>query len=110
MSKENPLEGLRAVPVYRCSDPKQIEDSIKQQRKSILKFIEDHAMVLVHEEYAEAVSASVEDHKTIIYGLRDRKLDGDLDFDVLLFWDWSRFTRTGTLDGNRIIAELADDE
>lgn len=110
MSKENPLEGLRAVPVYRCSDPKQIADSIKQQRKSILKFIEEHGMVLVHEEYAEAVSASVEDHKAIIYGLRDKKLDGELDFNVLLFWDWSRFTRTGTLDGNRIIAELADDE
>lgn len=109
MDKNEPLIGLPCVVVYRCSDEKQIKESLPQQRKATKHFIQKYKLIVVKEVEAPAVSASVRKHKKVIYGLLNDKKKGKLDFSVLLFSDPSRFTRTGRRDGNRMLAELADE-
>ncbi len=109
MDKNTPLIGLKCVVIHRCSDEKQIKD-MDQQRKATSHFIAKYQLIAVKEIEAPAVSASVKKHKKVIYELLAQKKRGTLDFDVLLFADHSRFTRTGRTDGHRMLSELADEE
>lgn len=103
-SNENHLAGKRAILMPRASTTKQ-QSSIKDQLKDMRAFAERNGLIVVGEIGNAGISASKpwerEDFEEII----NRKESVD-DFDVLVVYDASRFTRSGTVTGAHEIHAL----
>ena len=104
-SSNNDLEGRRYIALARCSTGQQADTSIDDQLKAIHAFAKRHGMVLVAEIRLEGFSGSLPGGRYDIEDLVRRKMDKD-DFDALVVYDISRFTRGGIRHGFKIECDL----
>ncbi len=102
---ESSLEGVRYVALARCSTVGQADTSIDDQLKAIHAFGERHGMVAVDEIRLEGFSGSLPSGRTDIAELIHRKETQD-DFDAVVVFDLSRFTRSGIRHGFKTESDL----
>lgn len=92
MSEENTLRGKRFIALARCAQAGQVEDGIEAQFAAIEAYGREEGMTCVDQITLGGVSPSITEDT--LGELIERKQERD-DFDVLLVWDWSRFSCSG---------------
>lgn len=103
--KEKNLEGKRYVALVRCSSTAQVDTSIDAQNALVADFARRHGMIHIGTVELAGVTGSVPGIRTDIDQLIQRKKERD-DFDVVLLQDSTRFTRAGTLHGQKLFYDL----
>lgn len=103
---ESELTGRRAILWLRCSTDRQTETSIPDQEAAARLFASNHGIVVVDIERLEGLSASFADNvEEVVFRIVQRKRLFN-DFDTVLVYDLSRFTRTGIRHGGSLLHEL----
>lgn len=95
------LRGKSCILVERCSTDAQVETSIPDQDKFLRTFAAEHQMKVVGVVALEGMTGSLPGKRSDVNEIIDRKQKKN-DFEVLLFHDSSRFTRSGIAHGSEL--------
>ena len=97
MKRKSRLNGKRAVPMPRCSTMEQADTSIDDQMNSMEYFAEEYDMELADALQLVGKSGSIKANlEAAMDEIIARKRSGER-IDVVLFYDQSRFGRSGPL-------------
>src|SRR5688572_14348666 len=100
------LQGKRYINLVRSSTSPQAGTSSRGQLHRMNAFAEAHEMVHVTDIVLNGVTGSVPSLRADVDDLVSRKRSRN-DFDVVLIYDLSRFTRSGAVHGFAMEAKLA---
>lgn len=100
------LEARRYIGLVRCSTKAQADTSIKDQKKVLRAFADEHQLIHVDDVILKGVTGSIPGARSDIEGLIERK-NAKNDFDLVLVHDSTRLTRAGAQHGNKVRYDLA---
>lgn len=100
------LNGRRYINLVRCSTDLQTGTSVPGQLQRLNAFGQQHGMIHVDDVILAGVSGSVPTNRKDIAELIRRKQRKN-DFEYVLVYDLSRFTRSGAMHGFWMEAEFA---
>ena len=109
MKRKSRLNGKRAVPMPRCSTMEQADTSIDDQMNSMEYFAEEYDMELADALQLVGKSGSIKANlEAAMDEIIARKRSGER-IDVVLFYDQSRFGRSGPLHFGALADRLLDE-